>query len=722
MGAACGLALGLPIALLIFGGAAAFTQWAGVLTLGLSAAAGAGAAWVASRTFRLSVNPELVAMHAGWLVAGETVIIVQAPPGELVEALSLMRGVGKARLSIFAFHAVRKTAPGPAPDRVDHMTAAQLADHAKLLAGCHRVQPYTGHLSPLLERVDFCQAEIALCRGEIDEASLLEQSTSPSAEWILDNYHLIKANADDVRRNLPKKFYSELPILSTDPFKDMPRIYGIASDLIAHTDAQLDRHIISNYLAEYQAITPLTMGELWVMPLMLRVALIAHIQRLTDQMIHWLRERESADFWANRLQAATRRDPGNLFFFLSELAREQPEPSEHFAFHLTGRLFGESEVLLHVKSWLERKPAGNIVDGAMREQARQAAHHASMGNAITSLRQLSLLDWRDVFEDQCLVDTSLRTDPAGIYPVMDFTTRDRYRHAVEELARGSGVAEQDVAQAAVSMASAASASAPERDPRLGHVGYYLIDEGRPRLAAQLKCRESWRYRALQWVYRNHTGIYISSIILMTVAAVIPVLVAALLAGEPAALIAVALALAALPASQLAVQAVNYVVTRLLPPRLLPKMSFEKQGIPDEFRTLVVVPMLLTNLRTVKEEIDKLEIRYLANPDANLLFSLFSDYTDAAEAHASGDDELLAAAIHGMRALNERYGSRFLLFHRDRVWTESEQSYIGWERKRGKLETLNGMLNGETLPGGSPCRIPHWWREAFLRPSNHRPLL
>lgn len=696
-GAVGGLAFGIPIALLIFGTGAVFIQLAGGLTLGITAAAGAMAAWLATRAFRLCVDSELVKMHAGWLVAGETAIIVQASPESLDRALIQLRGAGESQPSVFAFHPDRETETVPGPDKVEHMTAAQLADHARLLAGYHRVQPYTGHKPLLLEHVDFCQAEIELCRRELEEASRLEQRISPSAEWILDNYHLIKANTDDVRLNLPRKFYRELPILSTEPLKGMPRIYGIASDLISHTDGQLDRHIIANHLNDYQAIEPLTMGELWAMPLMLRIALIVHIRGLSSQMIQWLRERESADFWANRLQAAVRLDPDNLFFFLSELAREQPEPSDHFAFHLTGRLFGESEVLVHVKSWLERKPTSNLADGAIREQARQAAHHASIGNAITSLRQLSLLDWRDVFEDLSMVEKTLRTDPAGIYHRMDFTTRDRYRHAVEELARGGGVSEQAVALAAVSMAFADN---PERDPRRDHVGYYLIDEGRPRLASQLACHESRRHRMLQWVYRNHTGIYISSIFLLTCAAVAAVLAAGILAGEHTVLLAIAVALAAFPASQLAVQMVNYLVTRLLPPRLLPKMSFEKDGIPDGFRTLVVVPMMLNNLRTVREEIEKLEVRYLANPDANLLFSLFSDYTGTDTVHVGGDAELLKAAVDGMRALNERYGaSRFLLFHRDRVWTESEQSFIGWERKRGKLEILNRLLNGEAHAGG-----------------------
>lgn len=646
---------------------------------------------------RFRIESELVKKHSEWLVAGETAIMVQANSASLDRALTLLRGTGESQPSIFTFHPYRKTELFPGPDKIEYMTSTQLTDHARLLSGSQQVGLKAEEKPILLEQVDFCQREIELCKLELEEASRLEQRISPSAQWLLDNYHLIKANTDDVRLNLPKKFYGELPILITEPFKGMPRIFGIASDLISHTDGQLDRHIIANHLKDYQASAPLTMGELWAMPMMLRIALIHSIRLLSNQMVEWLRDRESADFWANRLHAASRRDPDNLFFLLSELAREQPNPSDHFAFQLTSGLFGEGEVLIHIKSWLERKPTSNITDGTIREQARQAAHHASIGNAITSLRQLSLLDWRDIFEELSIVEKTLRSDPSGIYPQMDFQTRDRYRHAVEELARGSGISEEKVAAAAVCIAEVTD---HECDRRLKHVGYYLIDDGRPSLASELKCRETRRHRTLQWVYRNHTSIYITSILTMTGAAVSALFAVGLIAGERISSIILVATLSILPASQLAVQLVNYLVTRLLPPRLLPKMSFAKGGVPDECRTLVVVPMMLSNLKTVHDEVEKLEIRYLANPDTNLLFSLFGDYTGADTIRTGGDNELLKAASDGIRALNSRYGAdRFFLFHRNRVWTESEQSFIGWERKRGKLEILNRLLNGESTPDG-----------------------
>jgi cyclic beta-1,2-glucan synthetase len=154
----------------------------------------------------------------------------------------------------------------------------------------------------------------------------------------------------------------------------------------------------------------------------------------------------------------------------------------------------------------------------------------------------------------------------------------------------------------------------------------------------------------------------------------------------------------LPANELAVLAVNYIVTALLLPQVLPKMSFEKEGIPDDCRTLVVVPMLLTTPDAIRNELNRLEIRYLGNTDANLRFSLLTDFADAPRQTMPEDTEYIDIVARGIEELNRRHGpGRFFLFHRERSWSESEQCWIGWERKRGKLEQLNRFLIGESAP-------------------------
>ena len=245
----------------------------------------------------------------------------------------------------------------------------------------------------------------------------------------------------------------------------------------------------------------------------------------------------------------------------------------------------------------------------------------SCGNAFTSLRQLALLDWREIFEKLSRVEQILRRDPSGLYPGMDFATRDRCRRAIEELARAAAQPEEQVAERVIKLAAQAGREATA-DERRSHVGTWLVGEGRAELVRLLACREAPRYRTLDWIYRHHAAVYAFGIGGFSRCSFPHRRHRSQSDSGPVGLGRDWLALLLLlliPVSQLAIEVVNYLITRLLPPRPLPKMDFEDSGIPDAFRTLVVVPMMLVNAETVRAEVEKLEIRYLANKEANLLF-------------------------------------------------------------------------------------------------------
>ena len=430
---------------------------------------------------------------------------------------------------------------------------------------------------------------------------------------------------------------------------------------------------------------------------MLRIALIEGILALAARGVVEMRDHELADFWANRLITAGRRDPNQMFAILAELTESQPDPSLSFASQLVDHLYDEEDALVPVRSWLERINRKTLSELGSREQNRQTRDRISIGNAFTSLRQLALVDWREIFEHASGVERVLRTDPAGIYGGMDFQTRDLYRRAVEETSRGSPRSEQSVAQAAVELAAKA-ARENVQDERLRHVGTYLIGEGRSELYRVVGCRPGARSRALHWARRHHSAVYFSGLGFFTAAFLFLIVLVGLRDQTLAFVVAL---LSVLPASQLSLEILNSLVMRTFPPRGLPKMSFERSGIPDAFRTLVIVPILAADLRAIASEVDALEVRYLANRENNLLFGLFMDYADSDEEHRAGDAPLLQNAIDRIEALNQLYGSgRFLLFHRERTWSPSERMYIGWERKRGKLEELNRLIDG-TRPSTAP---------------------
>ena len=683
------------VILSIFGRFSLFTSsptWNHLITTIIGFGLGAGLGTLISAIFFPAVSKTVVERHENWLRTEESLLILQAPLLSLTSAVQTLRDSIETEISIFALHPPREFSEAPDLQKLSALPLPQIQEHAVHLSKEHHVDQKGNPSHVLLNQLDDALHTIHAICGDLMEAVRLEQNMSPVAEWILDNEYLIETHGRDVQINLPKTFYRELPILAVDPDRNFPRVYSLAKELVGHSDARLDRENILAFLSAYQENESLMIGELWALPLMLRVALIQRVEQLARQAWRELRDREQADFWANRLLATLRRDPHKLFAVLAELAEEQGHPSSHFATQLTGHLYDEDAALIPVQSWLERSLRRPLTKLHSGEQSRQAVSQISIGNAITSLRQLSLLDWREIFELQSHVEQILRRDPARIYPDMDFETRNQYREAVEVLAKGSGVEQVQVALKAIELAGAGDVSEGWQS-RQKHVGTYLIGEGRAQFSENVGCREPLRYRFHQWIYRHHTALYLISILLVTLGLMTyPILASTRDIFTIFELLV--LVLLVLPASQLATEATNYLATRILPAHRLPKLDFTKNGIPDNYRTLVVVPMLLSDQNTIKEEIEKLEVRFLGNREHNLIFSLFSDFIDADSEVTEFDADLLHVAKEGIRRLNRSYGEgRFYHFHRQRTWSESEQKYIGWERKRGKLEELNRLILG-----------------------------
>ena len=354
-------------------------------------------------------------------------------------------------------------------------------------------------------------------------------------------------------------------------------------------------------------------------------------------------------------------------------------------------------------AWLDEQLAasGTSADELVRvELQNQAAMNVTVRNVITSMRTMAAFDWAEFFESVSLVDEALRADSA--FGAMDFATRDRYRHAIEELARGSGRSELEVTREAIAQAKRAAAArppdAPPGAPRRGsrvlpHLGRASAPREGDRLPGPAQAAASARLRLV-----GDPGLPRDPRHRHRAAPGAPSAPCAMRGGmSPLALVLLGL-IALIPASDLAVALVNRSVADLLGPRPLPRLEL-RDGVPPSLRTLVVMPTLLTGETEIEEHVDRLEIHYLANPDGDVHFALLSDWTDAPTETMPEDDRLLAAAVDGVARLNRRHGrapdggERFLLLHRRRVWNQAEGKWMGWERKRGKLDELNRLLRG-----------------------------
>ncbi len=684
-----------------------------VVVLLASLVVGAGA-WVIGRRLGAGVSRKVVRQYERWVLRDETLVLVDASDQDLEQVLQVFRLTEDSFPAVFFIRSFDLAPSAESEERREPVAGERLKSEASRLASTHRLAPPEAQTKRLLRRLTQYESGIRHVVRDLNESLGLEQAVSPAAEWLLDNAYVIQAHATDFRRNLPRQSTRFLPVLATEEnpreargvranaqVSGPTRAQQIARELILWSDSTLNRDNITAFVQAYQSLVPLTIAELWLLPLMLRFALLEQLYHRSIEVARRQHERESADFWANRLLHAARRDPDQLLLVLAELARQTPVLQPHFAVRLIGHLYDEDAALSAVQNWLEREFDSPLQEVIRQEQARQAVDKVSVANAIISLRYLGDSDWTEVFETLSRVDKILRRDPGEAYSRSDFRTRDRCRQAVEETSRLSGRPEVEVAQEAVRLAARIPGlgSQRARPPKTDQVGYYLIDGGRPELEAAVSFPVPVRYRVLRFVYRQATPIYLGSAALIT----------GLLLGlgvffseayrNPWSMLLFGL-LGFFPSSEIATQVVNYLVSSLMPPRVLPKLSFEKTGLPDGCRTLVIVPMILLTPDSIRTQLSRLEVNYLANRNANLRFGLLSDFPDAPTAQRPEDGTLFEIAATGIRQLNEKYqGDAFYLFHRDRVWSESEQAWIGWERKRGKLEELNCLLNHEPHPWG-----------------------
>jgi cyclic beta-1,2-glucan synthetase len=587
------------------------------------------------------------------------------------------------------------------PIRAELCSLERLEQYARELARQHTLAPKAWRqASPLLDRLEENGRYLTGSYRAIAENVRRGQSISPAAEWLMDNFHIVQEQLREIREDLPRHYLRELPKLAGGPYAGYPRVYAIAIALIERSDCRLDAEMLARFVMAYQEVAPLTIGELWAVAIMLRLALVENMRRLAKQTLWAQEERKRADLWADELLAASERRPGDIFLMLAERERTGEQLSTPFAVQLLQRLRDQGSGIAPALLWLEQRLTAQETTGdvMMRiEHHRQAANQVSAGNVITSMRFLSSIDYSEFFERTSLVEQALRNDPAGMHALQDFETRNRYRSVVERIAKRTGLQEVEIAGRTVRYALETSGR-PPMEPARAHVGYYLIGPGRARLEAEsgywpdpfeLANRISRRYPAF-----FHLG---------TIALVTGLILWFLLdfahghgAGDIE-LVLLALLLA-IPVSDLAVSATNRDLTFMTEPQVLPKLEF-KDGIPPERRTMVVVPAMLTSEQNVRELIDHLEIHYLANQEENIHFALLTDFADAPQEHMPDDEALIEQAGAGVRGLNARYDNgrqdRFYLFHRRRLWNEGEGCWMGWERKRGKLEEFNRLLRGSS---------------------------
>ncbi len=599
--------------------------------------------------------------------------------------------------------------------RSELFSTERLEQHAESLAAAQRTtgKPLTaGNLARRLR--DNGQMLLTAYRT-IADSIREERAITPAAEWLIDNFHVVEEQIREIRADLPAGFYRELPKLAEGHLAGYPRVFGIAWAFVAHTDSRFDTETLCRFVKAYQRVQPLSIGELWAVAITLRIVLVENLRRSAEQIVRRRIARQQADDLADRLLSAGNRDRHALEAMFESYNRK-PLPTT-FAVQMVQRLRDQDPAVIPALRWLEGRlttQGTNPDEIVRREQQEQAEMNVTVRNVITSMRLMSAVDWRKLFEKVSLVDEELRA--GSDFAAMDFPTRDRYRHTIEELARGSGLTELEVTRRAIRAARSASeqSHAEPADARKQDPGYYLISSGRTAFEQELGFRPALK----RWLGRAYTsaGIfgYLGAIILLSALFLGLGLLGVRETGLNGPIFYLLALLGLVAATDAAVAIMNFDVTNQFSPAALPGLEL-RDGVPARFRTLVAVPTMLRSPTEIDELVERLEVHFLACPGDDLHFAILSDWADWASEKSPHDDELLSRAADGIARLNKKYGvgqagDRFLLLHRRRLWNKAEGAWIGWERKRGKLHELNRLLRGATdttfiTINGRPPAIP-----------------
>jgi cyclic beta-1,2-glucan synthetase len=570
----------------------------------------------------------------------------------------------------------------------------RLEQHAESLARAQRITDRPPRVHSLHDRLAENEKQLLAAHRILAKAVAEGHSITPGAEWLINNSHVVDEQIRDVRKNLPLSYYEQLPKLAEGPLAGYPRIVGVAWAYVAHSDSRFDGALLRAFVDSYQRVDVLKIGELWALPLTLRLVLVENLRRAARRIVVSREQRKEADDLADRIARSP--DVTQSALKTSSVVDGRDGLKSAFVVQLVHRLGDGAGDLGIARDWLRDQLAQ--LNLTTEEIVRQEHHsiattNNSVRHIIRSMRIMPDVNWPEFFESVSRVDAAFNVNPS--FAEMDFATRNAYRNEIERLARGAPMPECEIAQCAARMAEYLPIEANARDP-----GYFLLGNGRRALEAKIGFRRRLRDMPAAITQKGGLFGYISSITLLALAVLAVPALALVGQNVPSGVLVFLVLTGFLPAFDLAVAIVNQAIAFEIQPRMIPGLELA-HGVPGIGRTIIAVPALLSDADSIDGLINRLEIHHLATQQENVFYALVTDWTDSQSETAEGDIELLDRARAGIERLNRLHPGlsadeeRFYLFHRRRKWSVSESTWMGWERKRGKLHELNMLLRGAT---------------------------
>ncbi len=507
-------------------------------------------------------------------------------------------------------------------------------------------------------------------------------------ENLLDNYYIISGAVADVLNSRVKKGFRKLVLVERTPDFFIPRIYVVLNDLLKASDYTVNRNILYEFLSVYQAKASLSIRELGFVSYILRTILIEKIEEVMHKSIASLDEFKDAEYWFDQIvKKGEKKLETNYSKLTSSLANRYGVIPANLGFHLLQKLSQYGPDTRPIVKWLKLnllKQGIDITDLAEIENKRQNNISLRISNIIDSLRWINQVRWDDFIVDVNTVDSILDKDPAQTYSILDQSSQNIYRNEVVKIGDRAGVHESEIAKLALKLCQAD-----------GHVGYYLVGDGRQELERRIGYKRSFFEHLKTFVLKKATAVYLGAIILINIllTALIISIYPALWSG--AIVTSILLLLIFIINSDITVNLIHLFISIFIPVRPLFRLDLS-EGVSVLQSTFVVIPSMLRDEKSTKELLKRLEVNYLGNSSSNIYYALLMDYKDAKAENLSGDEALFRQMQQGIDELNNKYSTdkqKFYLFHRRRLWNPNENIFMGWERKRGKLHEFNLLLRG-----------------------------
>jgi cyclic beta-1,2-glucan synthetase len=514
-------------------------------------------------------------------------------------------------------------------------------------------------------------------------------NTHPAGEWLLDNYYVIEETVKTIKKELPLKKYKNFVSLATEPYKGFARIYVVACEIVAYTEGKIDSENLQNLLIAYQRKKTLNMEEIWNISIFLQIAIIETIRNVCEKIYTSQMQKYKVENIIERLVELKTKD--ELKFYIKQNRKNKTiesifEMKYPFIEYMSYRLkrYGKKSYP-YLKALEEEvmKMGTSVSDVIKKEHFDIAVRKVTIGNCIKSIKEIERINFLEIFENINGVEEVLKQDPVGVYENMDYKTKTYYRNKIKEISKKTKISEIYITKKALELAQ----HSKDTNSKTAHIGYYLIDKGEIELYNALQTNKT------PHISKQNEKIYITFITLISI--LLSILITIYFAKQTYTYVAILIGIIFfIPMSQIATLITQFILGKIVKPKIIPKMDYIN-GVPPEQGTMVIIPTILTGKEKVVELTNKLEVFYLANKSDNIYFTLLGDVTASKNKEEPFDEEIIKTGREEVEKLNKKYPNnemgRFQFIYRNREWNDKEECYLGWERKRGMIASLNEYL-------------------------------